>query len=44
MDNTGKEVIFISKRKNAFKTIEKTLKAIFTQTEVPWEKIAIYTD
>lgn len=44
MDNIGKEVIFISRRKNAFKTIEKTLKASFTQTEVPWEKIAIYAD
>ena len=44
MDNIGREVFFISKRKNAFKTIEKTLKASFTQTEVPWEKIAIYTD
>ena len=44
MDNIGKEVIFISKRKNAFKTIENTLKASFTQTEVPWKKIAIYTD
>ena len=44
MDNIGKEMIFISKRKNALKTIEKILKASFTQTEVHWEKIAISTD